>query len=125
MPKRHGPHAPAVEEDVVVDEVFAPDARFFQLLQILNQVADREICRIALAVVAVFLAKLESSNIRRRHDFALVAQSFQGAVHELFVFPGESSEQEGGLVALIGGKCSLNRLVEVMKFFMLNAGFFF
>ena len=28
-------------------------------------------------------------------------------------------------MALIGGKCSLNRLVEVMKFFMLNTGFFF
>ena len=85
----------------------------------------REVRRIALAVIAVFLAELERSHICRRNDFALVAQAFQSSVHQFFVFPGESTKQQGGFVSLIGGKCSLNRLMEVMKFFMLNAGFFF
>ncbi len=63
------------QEDVVPDQVFLPDAGLFQLLQVLHQVADREVRRIALAVVAVFLAELKGFDVGHRHHFALVAEA--------------------------------------------------
>ena len=51
------------KEDVVVQNLLAWHAFFLQELQILHQIADGEVGRIALAVVAEFLAGLEG---RRR-----------------------------------------------------------
>ena len=48
------------EEDVVVEDVLARHALLFERLQVLHQVADGEVGRIALAVVAELLAELEA-----------------------------------------------------------------
>ena len=49
------------EEDVVVEDLLAGHAFLLQQLQIPHQIADGEISRIALAVVAELLAGLESA----------------------------------------------------------------
>jgi hypothetical protein len=47
------------EEHVAVDDFLLGQPLLFQALQILHQVADGEVSRVALAVVAVFLARLK------------------------------------------------------------------
>src|ERR1700751_43115 len=54
------------EEDVVVQNLLARHAFFFEELQVLDEIANRKISRITLTVVAEILASLESRNVRHR-----------------------------------------------------------
>ena len=113
------------EEDVAVDDFLLGEPLLFEALQILHQVADGEIGRIALAVVAVLLAGLERVHVGRGHGFGAVAQSFEGAMHQLFVFPGQAAEEQRGAAALFGGEGLLHRLLEVMSLALGEPGFGF
>ena len=85
------------EEHVAVDDFLLGQSLLFQALQVLHQVADGEISGVALAVVAVLLAGLEGLHVGRGHGFGAVAQSFESAVHQLFVLPGQAAEQQRGV----------------------------
>src|ERR1019366_5356076 len=119
------------EENVAVDDLLLGNALLFQGLQVLDQVADGEVGGIALSVVAVLFAGLERLYVRRGNGFGAIAEALQGAVHQLFVFPGESTEEEGGLGALVPGEVTLGGTLEVVDFacgyagFALQAGAFF
>jgi hypothetical protein len=51
---------------MVVNDILSRLALLLQSLQKLHQISDREIGGIALAVIAVFLAGLESRNVWNR-----------------------------------------------------------
>ncbi len=101
------------EEDVVVDDLLLGQAAGFQALQILHQIAHREIGRIALPVVAVLLAELEGRDVRHRQDVAAIAAAFEDGLDDLLVFPGQAAEEDGHLAALLGGEGPLHRTLEV------------
>ena len=101
------------EEDVVVDDLLLGHAAGFQALQILHQVAHRKIRRIALPVVAVFLAELERRHIRHRQDLAAVAAAFEDGLDDLFVLPGQAAEENRHLAALLRGEGTLDGTLEV------------
>src|ERR1700752_3116319 len=63
------------EEDIVVDDLLAAQPFPFELLQIPHQIADREIRRVALTVVAELLACLEIRNFRSRDVLAVIPTS--------------------------------------------------
>ena len=120
-----GPAGAGGEEDVAVDDLLLGQALLFQALGKLHQVADGEVGGIALAVVAVLLAQLESLLVGHRDRLALVAEAFQRAVDQLFVLPGEAAEKNGGVVALGFGKGALDGLVELLDGALLDPGFLF
>ena len=111
------------EEDVAVADFVLGKAFGFKVLHELHQVADGEVGGIALAVVAVLFAELEGLFVGHRHGLALVAEALKRGVHEALVLPGETAEQNCGVIALELGEGPLNRLVEVLDFALLNAGF--
>ena len=111
------------EEHVPVDDFLLGEALFFQALQILHQVADGKIGRVALAVVAVLLAGLEGLHVGSGHGFGAVAQSFERAMHQLFMLPGQPAEQQRGAAALFPGERLLHRLLEVVGLALDEAGF--
>ena len=97
------------EEDVAVDDFLLGNALLFQRLQILHQVADGEVSGIALAVVAVLLARLERLDVRGGNGFGAIAEAFEGAVDQFLVLPGQAAEKQGGLGALVLGEVPLLR----------------
>ena len=101
------------EEDVVVDDLLLGHAAGFQALQVLHQVADREVRRIALPVVAVFLAQLEGRHVRHRQDLAAIAAAFEHGLDHLFVLPRQAAEKNGDLAALLRGEGTFDRTLEV------------
>ena len=111
------------EEDVAVDDFLLGQSLLFQALQILHQVADGEVSRVALAVVAVFLAGLKRAHVGRGHGFGDVTEAFERAVHELLVLPGEAAEQQSGPAALFLGERVLDRPFELMRLAFHQAGF--
>ncbi len=92
----------------LVDSALALDR-----LQVLHQVADGEVRRIALTVVAVFLAELEGRDVRHRHDLATIAAAFEDCLDYAFVLPGKSAEEDGDFAALFRGKGTLDRALKV------------
>ena len=78
-----------------------------------------------MAVVAVLFAQLKRFYIRGRNYLALIPQALQGAVNQLFMFPGESTEQKRGAMTLICGERVLYRLMKLVQLFGSNASFFF
>ncbi len=110
------------EEDVAVDDVLLGEALVFEVLEVLDQVADGEVGRVALAVVAELLAGLEGGDVGGGDGLAGVAEALQGAVDQLFVLPGEAAEQNGRLAALVGEEEALGGLLEVVGFFLRKAG---
>src|SRR5438046_5960549 len=61
------------EEDVVVQNLLARNTFLLQKLEILHQISDSKICRIALAVVAVLFAGLKGGDVRHRQLLAAIA----------------------------------------------------
>jgi hypothetical protein len=92
MPKRH-------EEDVVVNDLLARLSLLLQLLQVADQVADGKVGRVALAVVAEFLACLEVSNFGGGNVHTLVAAAMEDSLDHLFVLPRETPEEDGHVIA--------------------------
>ena len=111
------------EEDVPVDDFLLGNALLFERLQILHQVADGEVSRIALAVVAVLLAGLERLDVRGGHGFGAIAEAFEGAMHQFLVLPGQSAEKEGRLGALVLGERRFSGTLEVMHLPFGHTGF--
>ena len=101
------------EEDVVIEDVLARDAFLFEELQILHQVADREISRIALPVVAEFLAELEGRHVGHRQLFAAITAALEDGANQVLMLPGEAAKQNGDPAALFGREGALDRLVEM------------
>ncbi len=101
------------EEDVIVDDLLLGHAAGFQALQILHQIAHREVRRIALPVVAVFLAELEGRDIRHRQDLAAIAAAFENGLDDLLMLPRQAAEKNGDLAALLRGEGTLDRTLEV------------
>ena len=91
------------------------------MLDILDEVSNGEVGRIALAVVSVFLAELEGALVGHGEGLHLVTEAGERRMDELFVLPGEPAKKDGGFAALLLGKRALNRLVEVRDFLGLNA----
>ena len=82
------------KEDVVVENLLPRNAFFFQKLQILHQIADGEVGRIALAVVAKFLARLERRHIGHRQLFAAISAALEHGADQVLMLPRESAKQE-------------------------------
>ena len=101
------------KEDVIVQNLLTRKAFFLQELQILHQIADREIRRIALAVVPEFLARLEGGDVGHRQLLAAVSTSLEHRADQVLVLPCKAAKQNGDLAALVGGKGPLDRAVEV------------
>ena len=74
----------------------------FQLLQIAHQVADGEVCRVALAVVAELLSRLEVRDHRSGNVLATVAAAVEDCLDHLFVLPGQPAKENGYVVAFGG-----------------------
>src|SRR5439155_10221393 len=109
------------EEDIVVEDLLARNSFFLQALQILDEVADSEVGRIALPVIAVLLAELKRGDIGRRNHLAFVIVPLKNSLDQLFVFPGEPAEEDSELVPLVRHKRALIRPLEVPG--GLKAGF--
>ena len=93
------------------------------VLQVLHQVADGKIGRVALAVVAVFLAGLERLDVGGGNGFGAVAETFESAMHQLFVLPGQAAEQQRGIGALFLRERLLLRSFEMMDIALDEPGF--
>src|SRR5262249_9592870 len=113
-PEAAGSAGAGREEYVLVDDFLFRKPLFFQALQILDQIADGKIGRVALPVVAVLFAGLECLDIRRRNRFGTVAEAFQCAVNELFVLPGQTAEQQGRMGPLVPGERALDGTLELV-----------
>jgi hypothetical protein len=84
-------------------------------LQVLHEIANGEIRRIALAVVSVLLAQLEGSDIWHRNNFAAVPAAFEHSLDEPFVFPSETAKQDGDFPALLSRKRPLHGTPEMAQ----------
>src|SRR6185503_18552293 len=103
------------EEDVIINDFLTIHPAGFELLQILDQVADGKVSRIALPVVPVLFAKLERRHIRTWHDFTLVAASLKNGADQGFMFPRQSAEQDRDMVALLGREGILLWTLELLQ----------
>ena len=109
------------EEDVIIRRCRRGDMPcFLQALQILHQVADREVSRVALAVVAELLSELEGVHIGRGHHVALVSRALEDGLNHLLVLPGKPAEQDRDFVALLGREGPFDRLTEMV--YLYEAG---
>ena len=77
------------KEHVIIENFLARLARSFEGLQVLHEVADGEVGRIALAVVAILFPELETGDIGHRHAFTVVTRAEKYGADQLFVLPGK------------------------------------
>ena len=102
------------KEDVIVDDLLLGEAaRRLQRLQVLHQIADGEVGRIALAVVAVLFAQLKGRDVRHRHNLATISAAFEDGLDHAFMLPGQAAEKDGNLAALLGAERPLDRTLEM------------
>ena len=66
---------------------------FLQKLQVLHQIADGEIGRITLAVVAELFAGLEGGDVGNRQLFAAVATTLKDGTDQVLMLPGKAAKQ--------------------------------
>src|SRR5262249_27238092 len=102
------------KEDEVVENLLPRKPFFFKELQVLHQVSDGKVRRIALAIVAKFLAGLEGVDVRHRELFAAVAAPLKNSADEVFVLPRKTTEEDGDVLALLGRKGALDRPMEMV-----------
>src|ERR1022692_4341446 len=131
MPKRHGPHEPAVKKTwlLMISSFVIPRAcrpwRYctrlptvkyvgLQALEVLHQIANREVRGIALAVVAIFLAQLKRRDVGHRQNLAVISAALKHRLDHALVFPGQAAEKNGYLVAFFRGEGLLGRATKVM-----------
>src|SRR5262249_1272600 len=101
------------EEDVVVEDLLAGEPFLLEELQILKQIADRGIGRIALAVVAKFFARLEPGDVGDGELLAAIAAALEDGADQVFVLPGEAAEQDGDVLALLCREGTFDRAMKV------------
>ena len=113
-----GPTGSGGEEDEVIENLLASQAFFLEELQVLHEVADGEIRRIALTIVAKLLARLEGSDVGDGEFLATVAAALEDGTDQVFVLPSEAAEQDGDVLALLrcegtlDGPMKMSGLVE-------------
>jgi hypothetical protein len=86
----------------------------------LDEVTDREVSRIALAVVAILLTDLEGGYVGVRQHLETIAAATEHGFDEAFVFPGKASEKDGHTVTFFSGEGPLYGAVEVLDGFFLQ-----
>ena len=108
-----------------------PDVRAFQLGKEYGNNGQCNPTYFTVGNLVQYLQKLEGAHVGRRHHFALVAEAFDGPVHQLLVLPGEAAKQQRGAWTLIGREWPLDGLMETVDFlvddacFLLQAGALF
>ena len=99
---------------MVVDDLVLCHAAGLQALEVLHQVANREVRGIALTVVAVFLAQLKRRDVGHGQNLAAVSAAFKHRLDHALVFPGQATEQNGHLAALFRGEGPLGGATKVV-----------
>src|SRR5581483_6068710 len=107
------PARPGSEEDVIVTDLLLRHALRLEELQVLDEVADGEVRRVALPVVAVFLAQLEGIDVRHRQHVAVIAAALEDSLDHALVLPRQAAEQDRHLGAFFGAERALRRTLEV------------
>jgi hypothetical protein len=69
---------------------------------------------VALAVIAEFLADLESGNVRHGQFLATIATALKDGANQVFVLPGKPSKKDRGVRALLGSKGPLHGAMEML-----------
>lgn len=83
------------------------------MLEILHEVAHREVRGVALAVVAVLFAGLECIGVGGWNHLSSIAQALEVALDQVFVPKGEPPKQHRGRRPLIGGEDMLHRALKL------------
>jgi hypothetical protein len=104
---------PRRKENVVVQNVPSWNAFLLEELQILHQIANRKICRIALPVVAELFADLKRWHIRHRQLLAPIPAALKNRTNQILVLPREPPKQNRNFPALLCRKCAFHRSVEM------------
>src|SRR5579862_7568408 len=107
------PARPGSEEDVIVADLLLRHALRLEELQVLDEIADGEVRRVALPVVAVFLAQLEGIDVRHRQHVAVIAAALEDSLDHALVLPRQAAEQDRHLGAFFGAERALRRTLEV------------
>src|SRR5262249_40193391 len=101
------------EENIIVEDVLARDSFFLATLEVLNQIADREIGRIGGALVAVFVTDRKGGHVGAWQRFAAVAAALEDGADQVLVLPVDPAKEDGDFAALFSRKGALHRTVEV------------
>ena len=95
MPKRHGPHAPAVRKTYFfTTSWFVMPLLVAELDERLHEITDGEIRRVALAAVAVLLAGLEGRVVRARHVLHVVTEALQRGLDQRVLDHREAADEQ-------------------------------
>jgi hypothetical protein len=95
----------------------------FQGAQVLDEIADGEICGIALAVIAEFPAKGKGLHVWIGQHLAAIPVGTEDGLDEALVLPGKTAEEDRDLVSLFGhegpldGASKVSALVERRSIF--------
>ena len=106
------------EKDVAVEDFLAGETVSFQRPQELDEVADGKVSGIALAIIAILLARLEGGHVGVRQHLAAIAAAAKHGFDEALVFPGKASEKNGYPVAFFRGEGPLHGAAEVLDGFL-------
>src|SRR5262249_20635379 len=103
------------KEHVVIQNLLPRHTFLLQKLQILDEIAHREIRRVALTVVPEFLARLKRRHVWNRQFFAPIPASLEHRANQVLVLPGKASKQNGDARPLLCRKSALHWPVEVLR----------
>src|SRR2546425_4073543 len=87
---------------------------FSKNLEVLHQVSNSKICRVALAVVAVLFASLKGGDVGHRQFLAAVAAALEDGANQVFVLPSETAEQDRNFIAFLCSKRPLDGPMKVL-----------
>jgi hypothetical protein len=82
-------------------------------LEVLHQIADGEVRRIALAVVAVLLADLEGRHVRHGQLLTAIPAALEDGANQVLMLPGEAAKQDCSAGTLVARKSAFNRTMEM------------
>ncbi len=89
---------------MILDDVLAGHAACLKIVQVLHQVADREVGRVALTAVTKLAAVLQSLvgwHVHRRH---FVANAVECGLDKMIVGHGETTDEDRRVLALLAGE---------------------
>ena len=81
----------------------------------MHEISDREIGRIALAVISKFFPGLKGGNIRYGELFAAITAALKHGADQVFVLPSKATEQNCHLAALVGSEGPFDRAMEMRR----------
>ena len=112
-PEAARPARPRGEEDVTVEDLLPGEPLRLETLQVLHEVADGEVGRVALPVVAELLSRLEGRDVGGRDHLDVIAEPLERAVDEILVLPRQPSEEDRRLRPLRLREGTFDGTVEV------------